>query len=86
MKYLTLIIFVILFSCRGETPHCYICHINERYVDSHNKVINNYKYSIVLPLEMGMTQREIYLFEDANSMILDENRMIGTIMECHEKR
>jgi hypothetical protein len=75
------ILFLILLAigCRGEQPYCWVCRINERYVDEHNKIINWYKYDIIIP---SMTQRDIYILEDANSVIIDENRMIGTIMEC----
>jgi hypothetical protein len=74
-----LIFLFLLFACKGEQPYCWICHIKERYVDKNNKIINWYKYDIIIP---SMTQRDIYIFEDANSMIIDETRMIGTIVEC----
>ena len=79
MKKYLLFLFL-LFSCRGETPYCWICHIKERYIDEHNKIGTIYKYDIVIP---SMTQRDIYLLEDANSVIIDDTRMIGTIMECN---
>jgi hypothetical protein len=77
---LVFILFVILFSCQGEQPYCWICHIKERYVDEHNKIGTIYKYDIIIP---SMTQRDIYLLEDANTQIIDETRMIGTMMECN---
>jgi hypothetical protein len=83
MKYL--LFLFLLFSCRGEQPYCWICHIKERYVDEYNKIGTIYKYDIILPVEMGLTQRDIYLLEDANSLIIDDERMIGTIFECNVK-
>jgi hypothetical protein len=84
MKTISLICLLILFSCQGESPHAWIGHLNNRYVDEHNNIRNNYLIDVVFPIEMGLTQKQIFIFEEANSKIIDENRRIGTIMECQE--
>lgn len=77
MKY---IFIILLLLCSCEKQHCWTCYIKERYIDTTtSEVINWYKYSITT---CEMTETEIDFFEKRNTVILEKDRQIGTIVEC----
>jgi D-serine dehydratase len=78
----TFFFFLLITACSSEKPHCWICYFKERYVNENNVVVNSYRQDLKIPLEAGMTQKDIYLLEDENTFIIDEERSIGLFLEC----